>query len=165
MKTLILTRHANSEWASLQQKDYDRSLSSRGKQDAAMMGRRLLLRGVKPDLIVASTAKRAAETALLLAQELAYDATHIQWHDRLYHARPDVIMDVILELDNRFDVVLLVGHNNGITDFANQLAGGVTDHMPTCAMMGFDIDAGNWTAFALAPMRLRFYDYPKMGPH
>lgn len=165
MKTLILTRHAKSDWTDLQQKDYDRSLSARGKHDAPMMGRRLLARGVLPDLIVASTAKRAAETALLIAAELGYDAGNIQWHDTLYHAPPAVIQDVILELDDRYAVVMVVCHNNGITDFANQLAGGVTDNMPTCAMMGFAIDTSDWAGFAMAPKRLWFYDYPKMGVH
>lgn len=165
MRTLILTRHAKSEWGDLSQRDYDRTLNTRGRHDAAMMGKRLLSREGKPDLIVSSTAKRAEETALLLAAELGYDRSQIQWHDRLYHAPPHVIQDVILELDNRFGMVLIVCHNNGITDFANQLSGGVTDNMPTCAMMGFDIDADEWSSFATAPKRLRFYDYPKMGLH
>lgn len=165
MKKIILTRHAKSDWTDLQQKDYDRVLSERGKRDAPMMGRRLLDRGVQPDLIVASTAKRAAETALLIAAELGYNDKEIKWYDRLYHAPPAVIEDVILELDDRYEVVMIVCHNNGITDFANQLAGGVTDNMPTCAMMGFIIDASDWASFAMAPKQLWFYDYPKMGMH
>ena len=107
----------------IDQKDYDRPLNPRGLKDAPMMGLRLSKREIDIDLIVASTAKRAAQTALLIAKELDYKKDKILWLDKLYHAQPAIIQDVILEVDDQYQTIMIVCHNNGITDFANSLAG------------------------------------------
>ncbi len=161
MKTLILTRHAKSEWSHLLQKDYDRELNERGLGDAPMMGLRLSKRAQTVDLMVASTARRAAQTALLIADAIQYMQEDILWFDKLYHAQPAVIQDVIEEIEDRFNTILIVCHNNGITDFANSLAGTLTDNIPTCGMMAFTIETDSWSTFAMAKKNLLFYDYPK----
>jgi phosphohistidine phosphatase len=161
MKTIILTRHAKSDWSHLLQKDYDRELNNRGLCDAPMMGLRLAKRTQKVDLILASTARRAAQTALLIADSIQYKAEKIHWFDQLYHAQPSVIQDVILETDDQYDTALIVCHNNGLTDFANSLAGTVTENLPTCGMMAFTVETDSWSTFAMAKKTLLFYDYPK----
>ena len=165
MKTIILTRHAKSDWGIPGQADYDRPLNARGKSDAPMMGARLAKKPISVDLLISSTAKRAAETAILIAHELTYNTDGIQWLDRLYHAKPRVIQDVILETDDNHNTILIVCHNNGITEFANSLSGTVTADMPTCAMMAFTIDIESWKDFPLAKKTLLFYDYPKNMDH
>ena len=58
----MLIRHAKSSWANPLQSDYERPLNERGEHDAPMMGKRLKEAGIIPDKIIASTAKRAAQT-------------------------------------------------------------------------------------------------------
>ena len=161
MKTLILTRHAKSEWGDLLQKDYDRTLNERGLRDAPLMGLRLSKRNLRIDALISSTAKRAEQTTLLIAASLGFNTERIHWFDTLYHASPSVIQDVLMETDDRYDTVLVVCHNNGLTDFANALAGDVTDNIPTCGMMAFTIDTVCWSDIAMAKKTLLFYDYPK----
>jgi phosphohistidine phosphatase len=162
MKKLILTRHAKSDWSNRLQKDFDRELNERGLNDATMMGLRLAKRDIKIDNLISSTATRAKQTALLIANEIKYDQNKIDWIDKLYHAPPYIIQEVVLEVDDNFNTILIVCHNNGISDFANSLTGFVTDNMPTCGMMAFDIETETWAGFETAKKTLSFYDYPKM---
>ncbi|MDO9476550.1 MAG: histidine phosphatase family protein, partial [Pseudohongiella sp.] len=48
MKTLILLRHAKSSWNDQAQRDIDRPLNERGRDDAPMMADRLAARGTCP---------------------------------------------------------------------------------------------------------------------
>ena len=59
MKRLILIRHAKSSWSDYSIDDFDRSLNKRGERDAPFMAQKLAEKGIKPDLIVSSPAKRA----------------------------------------------------------------------------------------------------------
>ncbi len=161
MKTLILTRHAKSDWSNLNQRDFDRALNERGLHDAPMMGKRLAKRDMTIDQIIASTAKRTEQTALLVAAEINYNPERIMWVDKLYHASASTIENVLLESDDCFNTILLVCHNNGVTDFANSLSGIVTHDMPTCSMMAFTMNIGSWAEFPISKKTLLFYDYPK----
>jgi len=120
---------------------------------------------MKVDCVIASTAKRAAETALLIAKELMYNTDDIQWFERLYHAQPDVIQDVILKTDDKYEVTMVVCHNTGISEFANSLSGTIVRDLPTCAMVAFSIDIEHWKDFSMAKKKLLFYDYPKNLNH
>ena len=59
MKTLILVRHAKSDWNDPFLSDFERTLNSRGMQDAPEMAKRFMNRGVMPELIITSPAVRA----------------------------------------------------------------------------------------------------------
>ncbi|MBK7762737.1 MAG: histidine phosphatase family protein [Bacteroidetes bacterium] len=161
MKRLILIRHAKSDWSNLQQKDFDRELNSRGLRDAPMMGNRLAKRELGIDLLLSSTAKRTEQTSKMIAKELAFPFEKIMWTDKLYHAPAAIIEDVILEIEDDFNCIVVVCHNNGITDFINQLAGNIIDNLPTCGMVGFDIESDTWRNLSMAKKKLLFYDYPK----
>ena len=56
---------------------------------------------------------------------------------------------------------MIVGHNPGLTDFANYLVPDLTDNIPTCGFVSFEIDRDNWNLDADAETRLMVYDYPK----
>lgn len=163
MKTLLICRHAKSDWSNLYLKDFDRELNERGLRDAPMMGKRLLSRDFVPDLIVSSTAKRAAQTARLIAKEINYAEKSIDWQDKLYHAPPKTIQEVIFEIDNKINTLMIVCHNPGITDFINQQCGVITENVPTCGMAAFRYDTNSWEQYPASACELFFYDFPKNG--
>ena len=163
MKILGLLRHAKSDWSNLYLPDYDRELNERGLRDAPTMGQRLVQRGFKPDLIVASSAKRAAQTALLIAHELNYNLEQIVWKDTLYHAPPKTIEETIFSTSSHLNSLMIVCHNPGITEFINQQCGFLTDNVPTCGMAAFNYNTLDWTSYPLAQCELNFYDFPKNG--
>jgi len=64
MKKLILVRHAKSSWKNPALSDFNRPLNKRGKRDAPYMGKKLREKGIKPELIIASSAVRALRKKL-----------------------------------------------------------------------------------------------------
>ncbi len=64
--TLVLMRHAKSDWSEAGLSDHDRPLNARGKRDAPEMAKWMHNHLGIPDLILASTATRVAETVELL---------------------------------------------------------------------------------------------------
>jgi phosphohistidine phosphatase len=163
-RTLVLIRHAKSDWNTPGQPDFERTLNERGKADAPVMGQRLLKQQIIPDLILSSSAKRAAKTARLIAKEVDYKKEDIQYIDRLYHATPAVFESVISEMDinDAVQTLFMVAHNPGITQFAFDLLRDlpITD-LPTCAIVGVSFEAEHWHEFRNAAYHLSYFDYPK----
>jgi phosphohistidine phosphatase len=144
MKTLFLVRHAKSSRDEPALPDKDRPLNDRDKRDAPKMGERLAKRGVTPDLILSSPAKRALKTAQIIAKKLDYKPAHIVVDERIYETGSDELLHVIRELGAKPKSVMLFGHNPGLTELAHHLSNKVT-HLPTCAFAEFTFDAKSWS--------------------
>ncbi len=153
-KTLVLIRHAKSDWTSFDIKDIDRMLNERGLRDAPVMGKKLQLQILSLDKIISSTAKRASQTALLISKEIDYPSEKIQWEEKLYHAPPSVIYETIFEIEDQINSCAIVCHNNGITDFINQFNGFVIDNLPTCGIVIFTIHCDKWNEISTAKKEL-----------
>ena len=103
MRQLILLRHAKSSWADSGLDDFDRPLADRGKRDAPRMATRLAARGVVPEVLLASPAKRALHTAEIVARDLSLRLEQLRTDEALYLASPATILRVIGEQDGRCD--------------------------------------------------------------
>ena len=62
MKTIYFLRHAKSSWDDYELKDFDIPLSTRGIQDADLMGNYFRSKKIKLDLVLSSPSKRTRET-------------------------------------------------------------------------------------------------------
>lgn len=161
-RTLVMIRHAKSSWANPLQSDFERPLNDRGEQDAPMMGERLKKMNIIPDLLIASTAKRAKQTAKKIAKAIGYDEDKIQWEEKLYHCIPQVFEEVLYEIDDNVRSVFIVAHNPGITDFVDQLSPDFSlDSMPTCGIVGAKMQAAHWTDLNSAKWKVFLFEYPK----
>ncbi|EPX86912.1 SixA phosphatase family protein [Salipiger mucosus] len=141
MKTLILMRHAKSDW-SAGQPDHARPLNPRGRESAAALGHWLRAEGHLPGQMLCSTAARTRETL----DRLQLDAP-ARYEDRLYHAGPETMMSCLREAEG--DTVLMVGHNPGICDFAHEIVARAPQHprfrdYPTGATLVADFDIADW---------------------
>ncbi len=161
MKRLTLLRHAKSSWGQRGLADHDRPLNQRGQHDAPIMGRRLIAHGVRPSLVVTSSAKRARQTAKLLAREIGYPIEFLQTEKALYAADPATILDVIKAQEDTFSDIVVCTHNPGITDLANQLSGQSIDNVPTCGMVIIEADTDNWSEINTSPRKFITFDYPR----
>lgn len=159
-RTLLLVRHAKSSWDEVVLPDRERPLATRGKRDAPLMGERLARDGVKPDLILSSTARRALSTARLIAMALDYQAGDILVDDRLYACDANTLLGVIAELGDRPKCVMIVGHNPEFTELAHRFSREIT-RMPTCAVAQFTFDGTPWSAIAGVKPVSTSLDYPK----
>lgn len=161
MKTLLLIRHAKSDWSTPSLSDFERPLNERGKRDAPLMVKRLLDKKIKIDAFVSSPAKRAKKTASIFAKEYDNGKDEIIFYEELYAAPEEVFYDVIGKLDDRFDTVAVFSHNPGITDFANSLTDARIDNIPTCGIFAVKIKIKKWKDFKEGDKEFWFADYPK----
>lgn len=150
MKTLVLVRHAKSSWQDLTLADFDRPLNERGKRDAPRMAKHLKSSGLVPQCILSSPATRAVKTARIFARHLLADASSVKLENKIYEASADQLLNIAQEMDDAVDTCMLVGHNPGLTDFANRLMNTrqLIENVPTTGvvLLGFDIQS--WKALA-----------------
>lgn len=165
MKTLYLIRHAKSSWDEPDLGDFERPLNKRGKKDAPNMAKRLKEKRITPDFMISSPATRAFDTCKEFARILDYDKDKIKTDKRLYHADEDQILTVIRELKDRErdeeEVILLFGHNPGLTEFANSLLNESIDNIPTCGIVKAQLKINRWKDAAFGCGELEFFDFPK----
>ena len=167
MKKLYLIRHAKSSWADLDMDDFDRPLNDRGEKDAPHMAKLMKHHDVVPARMISSPAKRALSTCLVFAKVLKFDPAKIIADKSLYHAGADQLLNVVRSLaahpGDQDDVVLLFGHNPGLTEFANALLNVSIDNVPTCGIVGATLDVGKWRDINFGCGKLNSFEYPKMN--
>jgi len=161
MKTLYILRHAKSSWEDPDLDDFQRPLNDRGKKDAPRMGKRLRKENVSPDLICSSPANRALATAQLVAGELGYKTKSIHEEPKLYHAGGDTILDVLHSLSDSHKAVMVVGHNPGLTEFANDLLNEEINNIPTAGFVSARLNINQWKEAHWGCGEMVLYEYPK----
>lgn len=148
MKRLILTRHAKSSWDDPMMPDHDRPLNERGKAAAADLGQWLASRDYVPGEVLCSDALRTRKTFSGIAPALP-GTPLLELKPALYHAGPDVMMAVLRHATA--DVVMMIGHNPGIAEFAQRLVAHPPatpdfQRYPTGATLVIDFDAPDWAS-------------------
>lgn len=161
MKTLTILRHAKSSWKESGANDRERPLSRRGERDAPVMGTRILDAGIRPSLIMSSPAVRAWATAKIVAKAISYPVEFLHREESLYLADTERLLDLLAQQDNAFNNIMIVGHNPGLTEFANRLLPGITDNLPTCGLVAFNLETSDWDLRSGATVDLLLHDYPK----
>jgi phosphohistidine phosphatase len=145
VKRLTLMRHANAQWKDPQISDFDRPLNRRGNSEAEAMSRRLIELKLIPTIVLTSSARRAQQTADIVARELGVSARHIRSEESLYLAAATDILRLIQATGPRIPHLMLVGHNPGITEVANLLAPAFPVELATAAMCSLTFDTRIWS--------------------
>lgn len=156
MKTLILIRHAKSDWPE-NTRDFDRPLESKGVDDAHKMAEFLLHEKIEIDQFITSSALRAKTTCAIFAEKYAQNYSE---SIELYHANPSQFENVILNIDDNLNTAALFSHNNGISNFANSLSEDNV-YFKTCAVAIFKIHGESWSDFCSSKIKLTDYFIPK----
>ncbi len=142
MKTLLVMRHAKSDWGAQYRSDFERPLNARGHRDAPLMAAFLARRDLLPQRIVSSPAQRARLTAEYVAREARFTG-QLEFDSRIYLASPKMLLTVIRDQPDEMDRIMLVGHNPGMEDIIALLVGGAV-RMPTAAIASLRLDADHW---------------------
>jgi phosphohistidine phosphatase SixA len=121
MRELILLRHAHAEPAGPGMNDADRALSMEGLAEAEAAGRWLAARGLSPDRVLVSPARRTRETLERVLAAVGYADTRTE--PRIYEATPGTLIALA---DEHRDAgrLLLVGHNPGLEHLAALMSTG-----------------------------------------
>jgi len=160
MKTLLVMRHAKSDWGVASGGDHERVLARRGIKAARKVGRFLTDSGTIPDLILSSTAIRALTTAELAAEAGEWGCEIVTRRD-LYASDPERVLDLVRETGNGVDRLLIAGHEPTWSTLVSWLIGGGRVRMPTAAVACLDLPHGDWIDLAPATCDLRWLVTPK----
>jgi phosphohistidine phosphatase len=123
---LYLLRHAKSSWDDPDAADHDRPLAPRGIDAADRLRRHFEEAGLRPDLVLCSSARRAVATLDGIRPALPPDVD-VRVESHLYTGACAVLLDRLRALPEEVVAVLVVGHNPAIGDLAVRLTGGATD--------------------------------------
>lgn len=117
MKKLILLRHGKAE--EFAATDFERGLKERGSAQSKQRGAWLKQKQFIPDLILSSDAQRTRETTQQVIDGLELPDAPVQWQHALYNATSSTILSHILTTDDAIQTLLVIGHNNGISELAS----------------------------------------------
>lgn len=136
---LMLLRHAKSRWDEPDLPDFGRGLAPRGTKAASRIGKWLLNQNLMPDLVLCSSAERAAQTWSLASAEM-HGQPECRLLKSLYLAPPSRIAATIKRHLPSRNNLLFVGHNPGLHQFCLQLLGDAApkplqDNLPTAALL------------------------------
>jgi phosphohistidine phosphatase len=161
MRTLLVMRHAKSDWGEPFSSDHERPLAPRGIKAARRMGRFLSEAGTPPELVVSSTAVRALTTAELAAEAGGWGCSIVP-DAALYASDPERVLGVVAGVDPEVSRLLIAGHEPTWSGLVRQLIGGGTVRMPTAAVACLDLAHGGWADLAPGSCVLRWLVAPKM---
>lgn len=149
-RDLLVLRHAKAERGDMP--DFERPLARRGRKDAPRIAGWLRDEGLVPDLVVASPARRTAETTELVLEALGIDPSAVRWEERVYEAPAGALLGVLSGCPEECVRVLLVGHNPGAETLVRLLARTVREpasgkFLPTAALAHLRIE-GPWSGLS-----------------
>lgn len=156
MKTLLLIRHAKSDWPE-NMKDFDRPLAEKGFNDAEKMSNYLFEENILIDQMITSPAFRAKTTCSIFAEK--YKMKFCE-DAELYFAQNSEFINAISNADEKANSLAIFSHNDGISDFASSLCGDDLQ-FKTCAVAIFELKSETWADFKKNSIVLKDYLSPK----
>lgn len=147
MKNLFLLRHAKSDWGdAANTSDHDRPLNKRGREDAPRMAAFIKQLAIQPEIVYASTAKRAIDTVDPISTSLKLNKKQVHFIKDLYNFEASPYVKVLQESDSAINSILLVAHNPSIEQLAAYLVGSITPsiRIPTACLLQFELNIESW---------------------
>lgn len=163
MKELLVIRHGKSSWDDPDLDDHARPLARRGRKAAPTMGARLRERGAAPQRIVTSDAVRARATATGVAEAAGLGADAVDQEPRLYTTDEATVLEVVRDLDDRFERIAIVGHNPALHEFIHRMCDLRLGKLPTAAVVQLRFAVSRWSEVEWGSAGVVDYDYPKSG--
>jgi len=164
VKRLTLMRHGDAQWKDPEVEDFARPLNRRGNSEVEGMARRITELALAPDLIIASPARRAQQTAEIIARELALLPRVVRCEEALYLAGAQEILQLVRAIGPRVPHLMIIGHNPGVSELAQMLLprqelGG----LGTAALCSITFDIKEWKAVGAAVVKEVMNEAPPSG--
>jgi phosphohistidine phosphatase len=159
---LYLLRHAKSSWDEPGLRDHERPLAPRGRKAGKKLARYLRDEGIRPELVLCSSARRTQETLGRILPALG-EPVAVEIEDRLYGAGSEDLLARLRELPEDVGSALVIGHNPGLQDLALRLAPAeprLAEKFPTGALASVAL-AGPWARLGETPVELTAFVVPR----
>lgn len=168
MPRLLLMRHAKSDWSTPGLADHDRPLNARGEDAARRMACWIAEQGLKPDLILCSTALRTRMTLAALLPVLGSE-TEIRLTRRIYEQSESDYISLLREEGGEAQTLMLIAHNPASHDTACELAipgsgtgwAALETKFPTAALAVLESPAASWAGLLPLSCKLLHFIQPR----
>ena len=119
MKTLYILRHAEA-LPDGGAGDFERNLSNNGLATARELGAVMQEKNYAPAMALCSSAKRTRQTLDAVMESLKI--SKVEHSKDVYHADVQDLIDLIHRLDDKYESVILIGHNPTVHQLVATLA-------------------------------------------
>jgi phosphohistidine phosphatase len=150
LRHIVVIRHAKSSWDDPSIADHDRPLSKRGRKALSRLRDHIEGLELRPELVMCSSSRRTRETLAGIRAAFGKKARVVS--DRsLYAASAEQLVTALRRLDDQVTTVVIIGHNPGVADLVDFLAGdpasgrAAVDKFPTAAVAVVSV-AGPWSS-------------------
>lgn len=168
-RTLLLLRHAKSDWDDASLADTDRPLSGRGRKAAKAMATFLKMEQIQPDLVLCSPAVRTRKTLDALLKKIGPLAARIE--NDLYLCPAQTVLDILGHVESS-PTVMVIGHNPTLEELTHLLLSPEEKHevaaladlkrkYPTGALAELTLDIPRWSDIAPKTGRLTRFIKPR----
>ncbi|MFT5086177.1 MAG: phosphohistidine phosphatase [Candidatus Latescibacterota bacterium] len=161
MKTLLIMRHAKSDYPAHIDSDFARPLNNRGQNDVPRMAALLRQYGPLPEYILASAAVRAQQTAESIAEHLGLTAEQLILDEALYLASPETLLNGVGQLPVTAERALLIAHNPGLEELIYLLSGARVE-LPTAGVATIVCHAASWSEIQPGRGHLLYFVMPRL---
>jgi phosphohistidine phosphatase len=155
MKTLFICRHAKSSWKNKELEDFERPLMKKGIKKSKEKAE--IIKNEKIDLIISSYAKRAFETAKIIAAKLNYLEEDIEIDKALIEGDENEILNMIKNtISDSQNFVMIFGHNPTLSLLAENLVGFEED-ISTSGIVCIEFNVDRWGEISKDNAKFKFY--------
>lgn len=144
MLKLMLLRHAKTEKNSETGLDFDRPLAPKGQRQAQSMSAHLSKLNLWETAVFCSDAKRTRETFDFIQH--GNEINTLTYDHALYLANRQELLSILSKQHGNFPI-LLIGHNDGLSDLASYLTETYL-HLDTCTLLTLDVHLNEWHALS-----------------
>jgi len=143
---IFLVRHAHAAPPKPGERDFDRQLDARGRDEAAIVTRQAEAFGIRPARIISSEAARCRETSAIVSA--SYPDLRVETSEALYSGTTETYLEIIAAHGGQGDL-MIVGHNPIIEEMSEILLGNTESSstlpygFPTAGILGAEMSAGD----------------------
>ncbi|WP_353139212.1 histidine phosphatase family protein [Pseudopedobacter sp.] len=160
-KQLLIIRHASAAWPKDIRSDFERPLKKEGIEEANNLGLFLKNNEIIPDHILCSPANRTKNTFLVINHYLNVAEDFVFFDKAIYEASYKTLFNALTKLDNKYDKVILIGHNNGISDLINYFLDENYISLPPAGIALLEFPVDNWKMISKGLAEIKLVRFPE----
>ena len=161
-RRLIFVRHGKAEDQGHEITDFERSLTSKGKQHSRLMARILKSKEKDPGTVISSPAFRAIETAIIFCREFDVSADKLEILSDLYFGlEPEDFIPFIAGQNDDVHTITIFGHNPLITEMAAFFAADEPEVLPKTGIFCVSFNAPHWSDIEPETGKTEYFLVPK----
>lgn len=161
MRKLYLIRHAKARKDILGIKDEERPLNKKGEKEAFYIGSYLKKNGIVLQAFYSSHAKRAWETAKIIAERVGFPEKKIRIIRAIYNSNKTNLLRIIKKFSDRFHSVAVFGHNPEFHTLVNHFSDYPIEKFPTCGVFEIEFKVDSWKKISKRNGKIKFFVFPK----